>query len=303
MVLLKDVISFLEKTKIKYVFVGDKEESFETYCPLNQLSNSSITWVRHADALDVQQMNACKSIVLVAELGAQIESAVFPIIYAENAHRTFFRIIENFFSDLDPENRLPKFETSAIIETDKIGDSVYVGHHTYIGPDVVIGKHVSILNNVTIQGNVKIGDYTTIESGTTIGVCGFGHYWDEEGNPYVVPHLGGVVIGSHVKIGANCGIARGCLSDTVIEDFVQIDNLSHIAHNDHIMERAILTANTVIAGSSLIGENAWLAPGSLVMNGISIGKDAFMGLGSVAIKDVPEKKKTFGNPARVTGDR
>lgn len=303
MIKISEVLEFLNENNIKHILKGNKELCFETFCPLNNLKSHAITWVRNAEQLDVELLNKTTGILLIAEMGAKIDNAHFSIIYAENAHRTFFRILSFFFESQNPDCREASIASTAIIETQKIGLNLRVGHHTYIGNDVEIGNNVTILNNVTIQGHVTIGDYTVIESGTTIGACGFGQYWDEDGNPVTVAHLGGVKIGHHVKIGANNGISRGCLSDTIIEDYVQTDNLCHIAHNDVIKRGAILTANSVISGSTTVGENVWLAPGSILNNSITVGKDAFLGLGAVATKDVSENKVVVGMPAKPLRDR
>lgn len=303
MVNIDEIIKFLEDNNIKYKYDGTSNYSVESFCPLNNVKNNSITWVRNTKDLDVNKLNSYVGILLLAEYDAKVDNASFPVLYVDNVHRSFFRILSKFFGDKDPDNVEERIEKSAIVESSEIGDSVYIGHHTYIGPDVVIGNHVKILNNVTIQGRVVIGDYTIIESGTVIGACGFGQYWDEVGNPVTVPHLGGVTIGKYVKIGANNSISRGCLADTVIEDYVQTDNLCHIAHNDTIKKGAILTANSVISGSTVVGENVWLAPGSLLNNAITVGKNAFLGLGAVATKDVPENKVVVGMPAKPLRDR
>lgn len=303
MVKISGVLEFLNESKIKYEFCGDEEFEFSTFCPLNALKPNAITWIRHVENLDVTALNSIPGLLLVAEYGASIKDADFPVIYAENAHRTFFRILPQFFGDQDPDRHAPGIASTSVVETKSVGKNLYVGHNSYIGPNVVIGDNVKVFNNVTIQGRVTIGDFTTIESGTTIGACGFGPSSDEEGNPSIVAHLGGIQIGKYVKIGANNAISRGCLSDTVIEDYVQTDNLVHIAHNDVIKKGAILTANAVISGSVTIGENVWLAPGSLVNNAITVGDNAFFGLGAVATKDVPAGKVVVGMPAKVLRDR
>ena len=235
-------------------------------------------------------------------MGAEISSALFPILYAENAHRTYFRILAHFFSDEDPENRGSGIASTAIVESVNIGDNVYIGHHTYIGKDVVVGNHVQILNNVSIQGKVRVGDNTVIESGVSIGTCGYGHYTDENGHPVCVPHLGGVCIGANVKIGANCVIARGCLADTVIEDYAKIDALSHIAHNVYVKSGAMIV-NALVCGSATIGENTWLAPGTVVRNQVTVGHDSLLGLGTIAAKDIPPGKLAVGVPAKVVRNR
>lgn len=303
MIKIVEILDFFDKCGIPYSYTGSKEISFETFCPLNFLKKNAITWVRHAERLDVDALNLTKGIILVAEKGATILNANFPIIFVENVHRSFFMIIQEFFYNLDIENHKPEIAKTAIVESDNIGKNIFIGHHTFIGRDVILGDNVSIMHNVTIQGKVLIGDYSTIESGTSIGVCGFGHYWDDERKPITVPHLGGVKIGSHVKIGANNTISRGCLADTIIEDYVKTDNLCYIAHNVLIKERAILTANSIVSGSSIIGKNVWLAPGSLIRDGITVGDNAFVGLGASVVKNIPADKTVFGVPARVIRDR
>lgn len=298
-----EILSFFDTKQIKYKFSGDPNVSVNAFCPLHSPKDYSITWVRKIADVPVEKLNRRSGMLLVAELGEEIETLNCSVIYADNAHRSFFRVLEHFFSESDPEQKREGIESSAVVETANLGEHVYIGHHSYIGRDVKTGDYVRILNNVTIQGSVTIGDYTVIESGSTIGACGYGHYNDENGDPVCVPHLGGVVIGSHVKIGANNAVSRGCLSDTVIEDYVKTDNLCHIAHNDVIKRGAMLTANTVLSGSTTIGKRVWTAPGSLLNNSITVGDDAFLGLGAAVTKDVPEGKVVVGVPAKVLRER
>lgn len=300
---VSDILQFLTREEIPYVFEGDENNKIEGYCPLNNLKHGCLTWVRHIESLDVFALNTVRDMTLVAPEGDNISGAKFSVIYTDNAHRTFFRILSHFYSEEDPENRVSGIASTAVVETTSVGSDVFVGHHTFIGPNVDIGNHVQILNNVTIEGRVIIGDYTVIESGTTIGACGFGHYRDEDGNPVCVPHLGGVIIGKHCKIGANNAISRGCLSDTVIEDYVKTDNLVHIAHNDHIKSRAMFAACAEVSGSVTIGEDAWIAPNTSVNNGIELGDRCFTGLGAAVTKSQPGFKIVAGVPAKVIRDR
>lgn len=303
MIKIREVIDYLDAEGIVYRYVGAEEFGFSGFCPLNRLKNNSITWVRNANNLNVEELNCAENIVLVADLEAEVQGHQFPIVFAENPHRTFFRIVSHFFSDLDPEIRTAAISPTAVIETDDVGEDVFIGHHTYIGKNVKLGNRVRILHNVTIDGYVVIGDDTTIESGTTIGACGYGHYWDEQNRPIDVPHFGGVIIGSHVKIGANNTISRGCLADTIIEDYVKTDNLVHIAHNDYIKYGAMLTACVEISGSTIVGRNAWLAPGTSVREGIELGDDIYTGIGTAITKSQPAGKVIVGVPGKVLRDR
>lgn len=300
---IKNIVELLDKYNVEYHCEGKTDAGFDGFCPLNRLKDNSLTWVRNADNLNVDELNQHHNLVLIAENGASIPNASFSILYVPNAHRTFFRIVQELFAEMDPEIKLPQIASTAVVETEQFGEALYVGHHTVIEKGVKLGNHVTILNNVTIQGNVTIGDYTTIESGTVIGACGFGHYWDEEERPIDVPHFGGVVIGNHVKIGASNTISRGCLADTVIEDYVKTDNLVHIAHNDYIKYGAMLTACVEISGSTTVGKNAWLAPGTAVREGIELGDDIYTGIGTVITKSQPAGKVVVGVPAKVLRDR
>lgn len=300
---VNEVIDFLKNFDDKHEVDKGNQQEIKGFCALSDLKNNSLTWAYNADMVSLDDMNQIDGIVLMIEYGEKIVGNKFPIIYVENVRRAFFRTISHFFSDMEPDLRKEKIETSAIVESHSIGKNVYIGHNCYIGKNVSIGDNVKILHNVTIDGKVSIGDNTSIGSGTVIGSSGFGYYRDEDDKAIKMPHYGGVVIGKYVDIGANNTIDRGVLVDTIIEDYVKIDTLCHIAHNVHIKERTMLSSHNNISGSVEVGKNVWFAPGSVVKDGIRVGDNAFLGLGSAAIKDVPENKVSFGIPARAVGDR
>ena len=75
--------------------------------------------------------------------------------------------------------------------------------------------------NVVIGRNVKIGRNCLIKSCSVIGEEGFGIEKDEQGNNLRLPHIGSVVIGDHVEVGALNTVASGIIDPTVIEDFVE----------------------------------------------------------------------------------
>ncbi|WP_413732620.1 MULTISPECIES: DapH/DapD/GlmU-related protein [unclassified Shewanella] len=180
-----------------------------------------------------------------------------------------------------------------------IHDSVVLGNNVVVEDDVIIGENSVIEHNVVIRAGTRIGSNCLIRAGAVIGSDGFGFERLGDGTPIKFVHLGGVVIGSHVEIGANTCIAKGTLGNTIIEDNVKIDNLVHIAHNCTIKNGAFIIACSEISGGVIIGENAWIAPNSSITHKVSIGKEALVGLGAVVTKSVSDNKVVMGNPARV----
>ena len=185
---------------------------------------------------------------------------------------------------------------SAVIHPEAtIAKNVYIGAHVSIGKSE-IGEHTIIHSNVSIYDNVNIGQRVIIDSGAVIGAAGFGFVRDEDGVPHQFPQLGAVVIEDDVEIGANTCIDRGALEDTIIRKGVKIDNLVHIAHNVEIGKYSYIISQTIIAGSTKIGEKCWIAP-SFILNKIKIGDNVTIGFGSVVLKSVPSGETYMGNPA------
>jgi UDP-3-O-[3-hydroxymyristoyl] glucosamine N-acyltransferase len=171
---------------------------------------------------------------------------------------------------------------SAVIE-----DGVRIGEGTIIGPAAVI------------RTGTHIGRHCEVQSGAVIGDEGFGFERDDELRPLRMIHLGRVQIGDHVLIGANTCVARGALDDTVIEDYVKINNLVHVAHNCHIGRGTIIGACADLCGSLVIGANCWIAPNCSIRQKLSIGEGATIGIGAVVVKDVAAGAMVYGNPAKL----
>lgn len=180
----------------------------------------------------------------------------------------------------------------------EVHPSVIVGKNVVIERGCRIEKNVIIEHNVVIQRGTTIGESSRIRANSSIGGDGFGFERLPDGRPIRFPHLGGVVIGSNVEIGALNSVVRGTLSDTVIEDYVKTDNLVHIAHNCCIQHGAFLTACAELSGGVKVGRDAWIGPNASVIQKVNIGQGALVGIGAVVTKDVEEFSVFAGNPAR-----
>lgn len=151
---------------------------------------------------------------------------------------------------------------------------------------------------VTIYDSVEIGRGCHFKHGTVIGDSGFGFQRDENGVPARRPHLGRVIIGNDVELGANNTVDRGTIDDTVIKDNVKTDNLVHIAHNCEIGENTMLAAGVTLSGGVKIGKNCFIGTGTIIKQRINIGDNVLIGIGSVVVKDIPSNEVWAGNPAR-----
>lgn len=182
----------------------------------------------------------------------------------------------------------------------QVHPSVQIGQNVVIENGCQIAEGVILEHNVVIHKGTTIGKNSRIRANSSIGGDGFGfERYGEEEMPIRFPHLAGVEIGENVEIGSNTCVARGVLSNTIIENFVKIDNLVHIAHNCHIEEGAFIIACSEISGGVRVGKNAWIAPNSCTMQKVTIGNHSIIGLGAVVTKDVPENCIYAGNPAKL----
>ena len=181
-------------------------------------------------------------------------------------------------------------ERGAVIEPDV---KIYPG--AYIGRNVTIGRGTIIQTGAHIE-NATIGSDCVINSGAVIGKDGFG-YTRQNGHNVFIPHVGRVVIGNRVSVGANTCIDRGAMTDTRIGDGTKIDNLCQIAHGVVIGCECFLAGGVGLAGGVVVGDHALLAGQVGIANGVHIGNDAEVGAHSGVFRNVPDGARHMGYPA------
>lgn len=238
------------------------------------------------------------------------------LIKVKNADLAMAKLLELFSPDS------PVFEeeihVSAIVHPSvTTGKNCKIGANCYIGKNVVLGDGVVLYPNVTILDDTKIGNGTVIWSGTvirerseignfcilhinvSIGADGFGYCVSEDGRGLVkIPHIGNVVIGNYVEIGANSCVDRGKFSSTQIGDGCKIDNLVQIGHNSVMGRFCIMAGHSGLAGSVTLGDGVVIGGSASISDHVTIHSGAVVAGGSGVMNDVPAGKSVLGYPAQ-----
>ena len=160
----------------------------------------------------------------------------------------------------------------------EIGDGVVIEPFCVVSPDVRVGRGSILRSGVRVYPRVSIGGESIIGSNTVIGHQGYGFVRDEVGNKTRIPHLGGVVIGSHVDVGALTTVPSGTITPTIIEDYAKIDDHVHVGHNVRVARGASVTAAVVIGGHTVIETEAWVGVNSSIREGLRVGSHALVGM-------------------------
>ena len=114
-----------------------------------------------------------------------------------------------------------------------VGDYTKIYENVYVGDNTKIGSHCIIYPGVVIYPGMIIGNNVIIHSNAVIGSDGFGNAPLPDGTWEKIEHLGNVIIGDNVEIGACTTIDRSEMESTIIGNGVKI-NLCQIAHNVQI---------------------------------------------------------------------
>jgi UDP-3-O-[3-hydroxymyristoyl] glucosamine N-acyltransferase len=213
---------------------------------------------------------------------------------AADPRRWFVKALESLFPASNPWIS----ETAVVAPSSQIGAGVSIGPYCVIGEHVVIGDGTSLGSHVTVHERCRVGTHCTVQDHTAIGVSGVAFYREPDDNWYGLPHLGIVVIGDRVDIGAHCVIVRGILYDTVIADGVKMGHLVNIGHNTVIAENCWITTGVTICGRVSIERNVQIAAGASIRDKVIVGQRARIGLGTVVTKDVPPGISLFGVPGQ-----
>jgi len=236
-------------------------------------------------------------------------------IEVANADLAMAKLLE-VFSPETPHFDTDIHATAVVHPSAALGKDCKIGAGCYVGKDVILGKNVVLYPNVTVFDASEIGDHTTIWSGTvirerskigshcifhtnvSIGADGFGYRPSDDGRGLVkIPHIGNVVIGNYVEIGANSCVDRAKFSSTILGDGCKIDNLVQIAHNCVLGRSCIMAGSSGLAGSVTLGDGVVIGGSASIKDHTTIHSGAVVGAGSGVVGDVAAGKTVLGYPA------
>jgi len=259
-----------------------------------EFSEDSILWISDPNLASLPNIRA-GTVICSSKVKDIDHPAACTYLIVKNPRLYFLNFVKTFFVEKDDPFVSPR---SVVHSSVLIGERVTIGHGVVIEKNCKIGNNVTIDSNTVIKRGTIIGNNVVIGANNTIGGVGFGYEKNENGAYEALPHVGNVIIEDDVEIGNNTAIDRGVIGSTLIRRNVKIDNLVHIAHGVDLGENSLIIANSMIAGSTVIGRNVWVAPSASVLNKLVVGDDAVIGMGATVLKNVLPNQTVVGNPAK-----
>ena len=263
-----------------------------------------------------QYVYTSKASILLVNKDFQPSAEVGPtMVRVDNAYAALADLLKHVADSKKAFRRHRSF-FSIVPLSAKVGRKVYIGPHCHIGRNVKIGDHCRIVGNVyigdgteigkdciiyagvSIYPGMKIGDRVILHSNCVIGSDGFGNVPQPDGSWEKIEHLGNVIIGNDVEIGACTTVDRAPMESTIIGNGVKIDNLCQIAHNVQIGDHTVMAAQCGIAGSTKIGKYCILAGQVGIVGHLTIADHTTFCAQAGVIGNVrKEGEVLFGTPA------
>ncbi len=229
------------------------------------------------------------------------------------------RLLGAFFPALD---RDPGIHPSAQVHpTATLGQRVHIGPNVVIsrnasigegsvilagaviGEDSRLGQHCLVHPNVSVLHHVTVGDRVILQSGAVIGSDGFGFRRTPDHQHVRLPHIGTVILGDDVEIGANSVVDRATVGETRIGARTKIGPACIVAHNTVIGQDVLLIGAVQLAGSITIHDRAVLWGQVGAAGHITIGADATVTGQSGVSKSLPAGGTYRGSPAQPINDQ
>jgi|MGYP001159464188 UDP-3-O-[3-hydroxymyristoyl] glucosamine N-acyltransferase len=293
-----------------------------TITGLNDLKNANqneITFI--GSRKFIKFWDNSKAAAVIVSDSIKIKSNDRPLIYVKDADIAMAILLDVFSPKHGPVFEQTIHSSAIIHPSANLGKGVKVGPFCYIGKNVKIGAGTILYPNVSLFDDSSVGKNCIFWSGTvvrensvignscifhinvSVGADGFGYRSSPDGNSLIkIPHIGNVIIGDHVEIGANTCIDKAKFSSTILGDGCKIDNLVQIGHNCILGKFCVMSGSSGLAGTVTLGDGVMIGGGAKIRDHITIGSGASVGACSGVISDVPEGGSVLGYPASESRD-
>ncbi|HET8550402.1 MAG TPA: acyl-ACP--UDP-N-acetylglucosamine O-acyltransferase [Bryobacteraceae bacterium] len=176
---------------------------------------------------------------------------------------------------------MPIHPTALVDPSARIAATADIGPHSIIGADVEIGERTRVMASVYMEGPLAIGADNTFYPFSTVGVA-----------PQDLKYRGErseTRIGDRNRIREFVTIHRGTEGGGMVTR-IGSDNLlmayTHVAHDVHIGDHAILANGTTLGGHVIVGDWAVIGAFSGVHQFCRVGRHSITGGYSVVTQDV-----------------
>jgi UDP-3-O-[3-hydroxymyristoyl] glucosamine N-acyltransferase len=300
--------------KLKGVIVGSTAQTITGPEQLEQANNTQITFIGNRKYIKLWETSKACAAIINADIDLE-PGANRAFIKVKNADIAMAELLELFIPDAPAfdEDIHPKAVVHATVTMGsgcKIGAGCYVGKNVTLGNNVILYANTTVLDFTTIGNNTTIwsgavvrercviGSYCIIHPNASIGADGFGFRPAPDGKGLLkIPHIGNVIIGNGVEIGANSCVDRGKFSATVIGDGCKIDNLVQIGHNSKMGRCCIMAGSSGLAGSVTLGDGVVVGGSASISDHVILGNGVQVGGGSGVLSNWEDGKKILGYPA------
>ncbi|MEC8063820.1 MAG: UDP-3-O-(3-hydroxymyristoyl)glucosamine N-acyltransferase [Pseudomonadota bacterium] len=288
--------------------VGGRKYSCVLENPINNIASlenaksSDVAFCRDSKLRKVLNQSQAGIVITTEKLASQYTGKA-SIISHSNPELAFSELIDHFYPEkktLSGVQQGAYIHPSAVVhqeasiangvtiaENASIAAGVVIMPGCVIGAEAKIGENTLLHPNVVVYAGVSIGKKCIIQANATIGSDGFGYTKSKKGWRKI-QHIGSVVIGDEVEIGANTCIDRGMLGDTKINRGVKLDNLIQIAHNVTVGDNTIMAACSGVAGSTKIGNECMIAGRVSIIGHLTIVSQTIIAVGSFVINSIKE---------------
>jgi acetyltransferase-like isoleucine patch superfamily enzyme len=204
---------------------------------------------------------------------------------------------------------MPGIHSSAVVETDSIGEGVTVGEFSVVRPGAVLGDGVTLMPHALVDAGVEIGAGTEVQPGCVIGrrPRGTGTIARKPSYRERLRIGSGCAIGANAAIYYEVEIGEDTLvgdhvsirERTVIGDHCVVGRMAGIDQDVRIEDGAVLMFASNIVAKTVIGKGAFIAAGVITTNdnfegqgadpearGIRIGDGTSIGAGAIFLPDV-----------------